>query len=533
MRRLGMCAIGATFIVAMAAGLSGCGGGDGDAAAPPAPSPSGSATLGADGGKVVSAAAEVLVPPGAMSEPATIRIAADSTGAPALPNWVRPAGEMLAITPHGSKFAKPVTVRLRAPDVTLADNERLMIAKVQPGGEWEVFLDTVLKDGQLEIKVNSFSTFVAVRVPFTRTTLTTWEPFAFGPATLLCGGQPCANPELVRDTTVTIRLSGNGGQLPADCANPQIGIGIGDFGFMPIGTEVPVTPSMVLERNFQMTSIPPWTTRQLPIFSLMRCTDPATNVTSTLGSTVGVLNLVAGGAQGDVVAVVQFPAALTYAPGDSPTLRAILTGGPSFLLPSGAYGAPTWDDHVTVHLQRLAPGAGAWVQIAAVLQIYANPSPTGATPWRYWSVDLPMGVLTNADNGASYSILACYTRRNRLEICEFGPIAGLTMVQQSAPPSFAAQPRSILIQPGQTASFSAQVAGTPAPTLQWQTRASGSTGNWTDVPANGNAANYTTPPISLADNGTQYRLLATNSAGSLASDIATVSVNATMVPPAM
>ena len=64
--------------------LGACGGSD-DAAAPAGVS------IGAAGGTVSSAGAQVVVPPGALAAPTTIGVEASSAGAPALPASPRPA----------------------------------------------------------------------------------------------------------------------------------------------------------------------------------------------------------------------------------------------------------------------------------------------------------------------------------------------------------------------------------------------------------------------------------------------------------
>lgn len=512
--------------VCLGVGLSGCGGGSDSASeAPPPPPPT---AIGADGGKVeVPGVATVVVPPGALDAQTTIRVAQDSSAAPPVPAWFMPAGPMVAITPHGASFPEPVTVRLPAPSITLQDNERLLLAKAQPGGEWEVFSDTVLKDGQLEIQVNSFSTFVPVRVPFTVSSL---GPFAMSATTLTCDGRPCAARERLRPMLMTATTTGNGGTFPTGCVNPKLTmLRARSSGTAAIGTSEDAAAAVVFRRSFTM----PTTLDSFPyggrlvLLTQLICTDAQTNAWSSLTMSQVTQFVDDFGHPGPGLAVVEFPATLTQAVGESTTVRAVLKGG-------AFPGAPTAADEARVFFERLAPGDSAWRVVSERGQTSASPNPYGGPNWRYWSFDYAIGPFTTADSGTSYRARVCYREPgSSTNHCVIGPVATLTIVQQAQAPSFIAQPRAVLIQPGQTASFNAQVTGTPAPTLQWQMRASGSTGNWTDVPTNGNAVNYTTPPISLADNGLQYRLMATNGAGSVASDIVTVSVSATLVPPAI
>ena len=521
--------------VAVVLALVGCGGGGGNSDPPAAPPPA--PTVGADGGVVSGVAGvTVVVPPGALNEPATIRVANDSTGAPAIPAWFSPAGPMVAITPHGATFSEPVTVRLPAPNVTLQDNERLLIAKAQPGGQWEVFSDTALKDGQLEVKVTSFSVFVPVVVSAISSGLP--GQFALSPIVLDCDGAPCAAVERFRPMTITATTRVAGGQLPPNCGNPEVALLVGDPVIFEAGPRIPATTASVLQWSFQMplASLTLIRHGSVGVGARLVCADPVTGAASYVNLGGALFAVDTFPTERTTPTVRQFPAAVTQAAGDVATLRAVLSGGASYRVGTvdPSFNAPTVADQATVYLERLLPGDTAWRILATSLQTDANSNPLGSKSWMYWSFDYSTGPLTLADNGTGYRIRACYRAPGEpLVACNVGPTATQFVVQQTQQSVFTQQPRSVLIQPGQTASFSTQVGGTPAPALQWQLRSSAPGSNWVDVAANGNAANYTTQPISLADNGIQYRLLASNSAGSTASEIVTVSVSATLVPPAI
>lgn len=547
MRRLAVRAASALLLVMLAAGLPGCGGGDAADEVPPQPPTA--PTVGSDGGTVSgsvggTAGVTVVVPPGALQQPATIRIATDATGAPEVPAWFEPAGPMVAITPHGATFSERVTVRLPAPHVTLADDERLLIAKAQPGGEWEVFADTRLNDaGQLEVQVDSFSIFVVGRVKLQTTIVQPGTPAAFdvGPVTLLCDGQPCASPDLLRPMTITARTTGNGGPFPANCVNPQ-------FQFRASASiprvSVPASPSGVFEQSFQM----PYSDvalfnpalnasgydTTLYITPHLVCTDPATNASSALMlSSRGTIGFNHFGRGGHAPTLVRFPTAITAALGETPALTAILVGGASVMsgAPTVRFSAPDAQRQAFVYLERRRNG-DSWRTLETHGQTEANSTPTGGVPWMYWSLGFHLPPVTPDDSTSSFRLRACFQPPSAtVSECSIGPEATLTIVQHAALPSFTTQPRSVLIRPGETASFTAQVAGTPAPTLQWQWRSSAQSSAWNDASPNGNAANYTTPPMAPADTGVQYRLLASNSAGSVASEIATVSVGAAPAAP--
>jgi hypothetical protein len=417
----------AMWIVVLAAGLTGCGGGGGEAAPPPAASPA--PILNTDGGVVSgTAGVTVLVPPGALAEPATIRVAVDSTGAPPIPAWFSAAGPMVAITPHGATFAEPVTVRLPAPNVTLAANERLLIAKAQPGGEWEVFADTELKDGQLEVKVRSFSVFMVARVQMIGTIIPGAPPVPFdvGPVTIVCDGQACASPELLRPMTLTVRASGNGGQMPANCVNPQFQFR--DARGTNLGQPVPASASGLFQQSFPLRTDdksffgvgPDAHNTVLTVVPFLVCVDAASNASSAIR--LGHLaNLTFNPFRRDpgTPIVVKFPANLSQAPGDIATVNAILTSGASPINPLGGanqgviFIAPSDSNQAFVYLERLAFNDSAWRIIDSRGQMQANSSPTGTVAWMYWGFDFRIGPLTLNDSGASYRIRACYQHPSR------------------------------------------------------------------------------------------------------------------------
>jgi PKD repeat protein len=99
----------------------------------------------------------------------------------------------------------------------------------------------------------------------------------------------------------------------------------------------------------------------------------------------------------------------------------------------------------------------------------------------------------------------------------FGTGAGLfTVTQAQLPPTITSSPSNQTVTEGQTASFSVSATGTAPLSYQWQK-------DGADLPgATGTA--YTTPPVSMADDGSTYRCVVTNSVGSETSSSATLTV---------
>ncbi len=94
-------------------------------------------------------------------------------------------------------------------------------------------------------------------------------------------------------------------------------------------------------------------------------------------------------------------------------------------------------------------------------------------------------------------------------------------------PAVTDQPDNQELTAGQTAGFSAAATGYPAPEEQWQVLPPG--GEWTDIP--GAEASPYTFTAQLADNGNQYRAVFTNTAGSVSTDPATLTVKAANAAP--
>ena len=98
-------------------------------------------------------------------------------------------------------------------------------------------------------------------------------------------------------------------------------------------------------------------------------------------------------------------------------------------------------------------------------------------------------------------------------------------------PAFTVQPASRSVTAGQTASFTVTATGMPTPTYQWQGSSNGG-GTWADVTlgTGGTTATYTTSVTTTSQSGIQFRCVATNSAGTINSNSAALTVTA---PPSI
>ncbi len=109
--------------------------------------------------------------------------------------------------------------------------------------------------------------------------------------------------------------------------------------------------------------------------------------------------------------------------------------------------------------------------------------------------------------------------------------ARLSVVQGTIAPAISADPRDQSVTAGQTASFTVAASGSPTPSVQWQQRADASA-EWSDI-AGATELTYTTAPTTLAQSGSQYRAVVSNSAGSASSLAATLTVSAEAIAPAI
>jgi len=95
--------------------------------------------------------------------------------------------------------------------------------------------------------------------------------------------------------------------------------------------------------------------------------------------------------------------------------------------------------------------------------------------------------------------------------------ATLTVNPAPVAPSITTQSQNQSVIAGNTATFTAAASGNPSPTYQWQK-------NGTNIPG-ATSASYTTPVTVAGDNGAIFAVVVTNSAGSVTSSAATLTVN--------
>ena len=142
--------------------------------------------------------------------------------------------------------------------------------------------------------------------------------------------------------------------------------------------------------------------------------------------------------------------------------------------------------------------------------------------WQRNGADLPGETFDTlnltarlADDSARYT---CVVRNSLGQVTS---AAAVLHVSAATLPVITEAPRSTSALVGATASFSATVTGSAPLSYQWQR-------NGVDI-AGATTAAYTTPALTLADQGARYRVVARNAYGNATSAEATLSVTATVL----
>src|SRR6202041_2207377 len=129
-------------------------------------------------------------------------------------------------------------------------------------------------------------------------------------------------------------------------------------------------------------------------------------------------------------------------------------------------------------------------------------------------------ATTTNDNGAAFQVVVSNSAGTITSNA-----ATLTVNAAAVVPTFSAQPASTTVTAGQTATFTVAANGTSPLTYQWQKNGAAISG--------ATASSYTTPATTTADNGSKFVVVVSNSAGSVSSAAATLTVNAAPVAPTM
>lgn len=144
----------------------------------------------------------------------------------------------------------------------------------------------------------------------------------------------------------------------------------------------------------------------------------------------------------------------------------------------------------------------------------------GATVTGAMNATLTISAVPIGCSGAVFSVVAA----NGVSPDATSSDATLTVTAATSAPVITQQPADVSVTAPAAASFTAGAGGVPSPTVQWQQSTDAGT-TWANITSATNAS-YTTPATTLADDGKHFRAVFSNSAGSVASSAATLTVTA-------
>ncbi len=160
-------------------------------------------------------------------------------------------------------------------------------------------------------------------------------------------------------------------------------------------------------------------------------------------------------------------------------------------------------------------GSGATVMLSGA----ANASTTANSLGAYTFTGLASGSYTIAPSNKGYTFIPVSQNATVSTV----NVTGVNFSANAAPgaPTITTQPVNQTVTTGQTATFTVVAGGTAPLSYQWQKNG----GNI----AGATSASYTTPVMTTADSGSTFRAVVTNTAGTVTSAAATLTVNAAPV----
>ena len=161
-------------------------------------------------------------------------------------------------------------------------------------------------------------------------------------------------------------------------------------------------------------------------------------------------------------------------------------------------------------------GNGATVTLGGA----ASATTTADSSGNYTLAGLPNGTYMITPSHAGYT----FTPSSQSMTLNGGNITGVNFTDNAAAvaPTITTQPANQTVTAGQTATFAVVAAGTAPLGYQWQKNGVNITG--------ATSASYTTATTTTADSGSTFRVVVSNSAGTVTSSAATLTVNPAPAP---
>ena len=484
----------------LAAAITACGGGDSQTESSNE-RPSAVTVTGADGASV-----SYLPRAGHSRKTVTVRVSRDATGAPQIPADMTPIGSVYQFSPLGlAALGAEVSVPF---DSRRTNGGRPVLLVSAPGQPWMEVPDATIVGSSMVAHVPQLSHAVVVtkttssreqevKLSFTAPT----PPLALeidpsGTAPTLPSPNQDGLIEVRQPTTVSVRASYS---LPGQCT--------GQATLQLIAANMRVNPdgsttdsmSVLAERTLTnqtgsftaQHAFVPGDKGHTFFAAMLMCTNPPTQPLSYHGGVAGPAIDV------DIPAttapqISQGPVDVSVVDGDAAAFQVAATGS-----------------NLSYRWERSNDGGATFTRIAgsaSMISVVTSLGDNGSL-WRV--------VVSNAGGSVTSSV------------------ARLSVSQKSIAPIVNSDPASQTVVEGETASFTVVATGTPAPSIQWQRRATASSdpnAGWANV-SGGTGVTYTTGAAALSQTGSQYRAMVSNSAGTAYSAPATLTVQQRVVAP--
>jgi acid phosphatase len=186
---------------------------------------------------------------------------------------------------------------------------------------------------------------------------------------------------------------------------------------------------------------------------------------------------------------------------------------------SGGHSFKTSGFSISGTINPATGGSGATLTLGGA----ASATTTADSLGSYTFVGIPNGTYTIVPSHTGFT----FTPSSQTATVSGANVTGVNFTDTvaSAAPTITAQPANQTVTAGQTATFTVVAAGTAPLAYQWQK-------NGVNV-SGATAASYTTAATTTADSGTTFRVVVSNTAGTVTSAAATLTVTAAVVTPSI
>ena len=215
------------------------------------------------------------------------------------------------------------------------------------------------------------------------------------------------------------------------------------------------------------------------------------------------------------------------------------TSGDGIQFVVGSHGVTSATTSLSVTNNAIVDTRNGGISASKISETLPTPTPTGNNSSGivfddkngtvYGKVELQEDITIGEDesltipDGSSLNSNGKLTNNGTINVEKGGNLTGDPGGTVVSAPTIGTQPASQTVTEGEAATFTVEATGGNL-SYQWQ-QSTDSGNNWTNIDS-ANAATYTTGKTTMDMNGTQYRCVVSNSAGSVESNAATLTVTA-------